>query len=71
MGLTRYDKAIIVLKKYMEDTGKNYIYTMPLRDLIMRKIAGTETIVSSTLKMLQGLEVIKEGPVNKWTIKIK
>ena len=70
MGLTRYDKALIVLKKYMEDTGKDYIYTMPLRDLIMREIAGTETIVSSTLKMLQGLGVITEVKINKWKIKI-
>lgn len=70
MGLTRYDKAVIVLKEYMIKYKKDYIYTMPLRDLITREIAGTETIVSSTLKMLQGLGVITEVKMNKWKIKI-
>ena len=70
MGLTRYDKSIEVLKKHMKDSKKDYIYTVPLRDLFFRNIAGTENIVVATLKMLRNLGVITEVKMNKWKIKI-
>lgn len=71
MGTTRYDKAIEVLKEYMQNSKKDYIYTIPLRALIQMKIGGDEQrTVVPTLKMLRELEVIKEVEEHKWKIKI-
>lgn len=71
MGLTRFHKAINVLKKYIEDSGRDFIYTADLRGLVIREIGGDENrTVVPTLKMLRELGVINELSVNKWTIKL-
>lgn len=72
MGTTRYDKAILILKKYIDDSKRDFIYTADLRGLIMREIGGDENrTVVPTLKMLRELHVIKEVQQNKWRIRIK
>ena len=71
MGLTRYNKAIEVLKKYVEDSGRDFIYTADLRGLVIREIGGDENrTVVPTLKMLRELRVINEVSVNKWEINL-
>lgn len=71
MGLTRYRKAIEVLEKYMKESKKDYISTIPLRCLILREIGGDENrTVVPTLKMLRELGVITEVSLHKWKIKI-
>ena len=70
MGLTRFQKAKEVLEKYMKDSGKDYILTIPLRCLILREIGGDENrTVVPTLKMLRELGIIKEVSLHKWKIK--
>ena len=72
MGTTRYDKAITVLKKYMDDSGRDFIYTQDLRALIMRHIGGDEArVITPTLKMLRDLNIIEEVKLNKWKITLK
>ena len=72
MGTTRYTKAITVLKKYMDDSGRDFIYTQDLRALIMRHIGGDETrVIIPTLKMLRDLNIIEEVTLNKWNITLK
>ena len=70
MGQTKYNKAIEVLKNFVEKEKRNYIYTNDLRNLIQREIAGTENIILSTLKMLRELGVITETKEHRWEIKI-
>ena len=72
MGLSRYQRAIRVLEKYIEDTGKNYIFTQPLRSLIIREIGGDESrTLLPTLRMLRETGIINEFEINKWKINIK
>jgi len=70
MAQSRYAKALKVLKEYMYNSKRNYIYTQDLRNLIIRKIAGTENIITATLKLLRETGVIKEIKLHKWKIKI-
>lgn len=70
MGLTRYQRAVRLLERYVEETGKNYIFTVPLRGLIIKEIGSTENTVVQTLVMLREQGVITEKELNKWEIKI-
>ena len=71
MGLTKFKMAVNVLSKYMDDTGKDYIFTEPLRKLVAQYIGGDEnrTLVP-TLKMMREFGLITETEVNKWKINL-
>ena len=70
MGLTRYQRAVRLLERYMKETGNDFIYTVPLRGLIIKEIGSTENTVVQTLVMLREQNVITEKELNKWEIKI-
>lgn len=71
MGLSKYQIACNILKDYIEKTGKKYLHTNRLRNLIIREIGGDEnrTIVP-TLKMMREQGIIEEVGIHKWEIHI-
>jgi len=72
MGLTRYQKTIKILKKYMDDSKRDCIYTNDLKGLIRREIGSDiERVLVPTLQMLRDEGIIHEVKVNKWEIKLK
>jgi len=71
MGLTRYQKAVRILERYMEENKTKIIYTMNLRSLMIQEMGSDEQrVIVPTLKMLREQGVITEVAVNKWEIKI-
>jgi len=71
MGLTRYEKAKRILERYIEDSGRDFIYTADLRGLMIRYMGSDENrVVVPTLLMLRETGIIKEVSVNKWKIKL-
>ena len=71
MGLTRYQRAVRLLERYMKDSGKDYIFTVPLRGLIIKELGSTESTVVQTLVMLREQGVIRETTLNKWKINVQ
>ena len=71
MGITRYEKAVKVLKNYIIKNNTNIIYTVKLRDLILKELGGDENRTTlPNLKMMRELGIIREIETNKWEINL-
>ena len=64
------EKIKELLIDYVIQNEKKYIYTEPLRHLIIRNIGGDERTINSTFNMLRELKIINEVEVNKWQINL-